>query len=179
MSTPTASLPTTLYMWSHTAAYVCPNAAMSAGRVRARAKRGRCDVCVLILLRGSAAAYVSSHYYICCICVRTLLYLQAERGQGCEVRDHIGVLLLLHLILYYCIAATYVSSYYYSLHCCICRQSEGEGGGDESDAPLPRKHSAALKNSIVPVKAAPSAFYISDFTRELWAAAGAFNAFAP
>ncbi len=91
-------------------------------------------------------------------------------------------------------------SYYCSLYCYICRQSEGKGEesegllalagrvagqhtsayGEESDAPLPRKQSAALKNSIVPVKAAPSAFYISDFTRELWAAAGAFtHAFAP
>ena len=73
-----------------------------------------------------------------------------------------------------------MSSYYYSLYCYICRQREGtgedsEGKGEESDAPLPRKHSAALKNSIVPVKAAPSAFYISDFTRELWAAAGALT----
>ena len=74
---------------------------------------------------------------------------------------------------YYCIAATYVSSYYYSFYCYICRQSEGKG--EESEAPLPRKQSAVLKNSIVPVKAAPSAFYISDFTRELWAAAGAFT----
>ena len=76
--------------------------------------------------------------------------------------------------------ATYVSSYYYSFYWYICRQSVGkgeerEGKGEESDSPLPRKHSAVLKNSIVPVKAAPSAFYISDFTRELWAAAGALT----
>ncbi len=35
-STPTASLPLQ-HMWSHTATYACPYAAMSAGRVRARA----------------------------------------------------------------------------------------------------------------------------------------------
>jgi hypothetical protein len=171
-------------------------------------KKERCYICVLILRRKSSATYVSSYYYICYICVRTLLYLQTGRGQGREVsgyicdymcphttashttiyRCHICVLILLFL---------YVSSYYCSLYCYICRQSEGESEGllalagrvagqhtsaygEESDAPLPRKQSAALKNSIVPVKAAPSAFYISDFTRELWAAAGAFtHAFAP